>query len=288
MYYSTECMQSIFIYWTIVALHCCVSCISTAKWISHQFSSVQSLSRVWLFVTPWTAARQASLSITNSRSPSRSMCSESVMPSSHLILCRPLLLSPSIFSRIRVFSNESAVRIRWPKDWSFSFNSSHSNEHSGLISFRMDQLDLLAVQGTLKSLLQHHSPKASILRCSAFFIVQLSHPHMSTGKTIALTRRMFVGKVMCLLLICIHTSALSSASHPLPSSPLGHHSAVSWEPCATEQLPTSCLFHTWSVYRCPRYSLNLSHPLLPPLCPQVCLSIAALQIDSSGPLQSHS
>ena len=142
-------------------------------------SSVQLLSRVWLFVTPWTAAPQASLSITNSRSLPKLMCIESVVPSNHLILCCPLLLLPSIFPIIRVFSNESALHIRWPKYWSFSFNISPSNEHSGLIAFRMDWLDLLAVQGTLKSLLQHHSSKASILQCSAFFIVQLSHPYMT-------------------------------------------------------------------------------------------------------------
>ena len=152
-----------------------------------QFSSVQSLSRVWLFVTPWTAARQASLSITNFRSSPKPMSIESVIPSNHLILCRPLLLLPTIFPSIRVFSDESALRIRWPKYWSFSFNISPTKEHPGLISFRMDWLDLLAVQGTLKSLLQHHSSKASILQCSAFFIVQLSHPYMTTGKTIALT-----------------------------------------------------------------------------------------------------
>ena len=146
------------------------------------FSSVQWLRRVWLFVTPWTAARQASLSITNSRSSPKLMAVESVMPSNHLILCHPLLLPPSIFPSIRVFSNESALRIRWPNYWSFSFNISPSSEHPGLISFRMDWLDLLAVQGTLKSLLQHHSSKASILRHSAFFIVQLSHPYMTTGK----------------------------------------------------------------------------------------------------------
>ena len=131
--------------------------------------SVQSLSRVQLFVTPWTAARQASLSITNSRSLLKLMSIESVMPSNHLILCRPLLLLPSIFPSIRVFSNESVLHIRWPKYWSFSFNISPSNEHSGLISVRMDWLDLLAVQGTLKSLLQHHSSKTSVLWCSAFF-----------------------------------------------------------------------------------------------------------------------
>ena len=143
---------------------------------------------------------QASLSITNSRSSLKLMSIESVMPSNHLILCHPLLLLPSIFPSIRVFSNESALRIRWPKYWSFSFNISPSNEHPGLISLRMDWLDLLAVQGTLKSLLQHHSSKASILQGSAFFIVQLSHTYMTTGKTIALTRRTFVGKVMSLLL----------------------------------------------------------------------------------------
>ena len=163
------------------------------------FSSVQSLNHVWLFATPWTAACQASLSITNSQSLLKLMSIELVMPSSHLILCRPLLLPPSIFPSIRVFSSESALRIRWPKYWSFSFTIRPSNEYSGLISFRMDWLDLLAVQGTLKSLLQHHSAKVSILQHSAFFIAQHSHPYMTTGKTIALTRRTFVGKVMSLL-----------------------------------------------------------------------------------------
>ena len=147
-----------------------------------KFSSVQSLSRVQLFATPWTAAQQAPLSITNSRSLPKPMSIESVMPSNHLILCRPLLLLPSIFPSIRVFSNESALCIRWPKYWSFSFNISPSNKHPGLTPFRMDWLNLLAVQGTLKSLLQHYSSKASILWHSAFFIVQLSHPYMSTGK----------------------------------------------------------------------------------------------------------
>ena len=165
------------------------------------FSSVQFLSRVWLFVTPWTAACQASLSITNSQSPPKPMSIELVMPSNHLILCYPLLLLPSIFPSIRVFSNESALRIRWPKYWSFSFNISPTNEHPGLISFRMDWLDLLAVQGTRKSLLQHHSSKASILWHSAFFIIQLSHSYMTTGKTIALNRWTFVDKVMSLLFI---------------------------------------------------------------------------------------
>ena len=163
------------------------------------FSSVLSLSCVWLFATPWTAARQASLSTTNSRSLPKLVSIELVMPSNHLILCCPLLLLPPIPPSIRVFSNESVLCIRWPKYWGFSFNISLSNEHPGLISFRMDWLDLLAVQGTLKSLLQHHSLKASILRCSVFFIVHLSHPYMTTGKTIALTRRTLVGKVMSLL-----------------------------------------------------------------------------------------
>ena len=152
--------------------------------LGKRFSSVQLLSHVQLFATPWTAAHQASWSITNSRSLLKFTSTESVMPSNHLILCRPLLLLPSIFSSIRVFSNESALRIRWPKYWSFNFSISPSNEHCGLISFRMDWLDLLAAQGTLKSLLQHHSSKASILHCSALFIVQLSHPYMTTGKTI--------------------------------------------------------------------------------------------------------
>ena len=161
---------------------------------SVQFSSVQSLSCVRLFETPWIAARQTSLSITNSRRLLKLMSIESVMSSNHLIFCHPLLLLLSIFPSIRVFSNQSALHIRWPEYWSFSLNISPSNEHSGLISFRMDWLDLLAVQETLKSLLQHHSSKASILHHSAFFIVQLSHPYMTTGKTIALTRWTFVSK----------------------------------------------------------------------------------------------
>ena len=164
-----------------------------------QFSSVQSLSHVWLFTTPWTTAWQPSLSITNSQSLLKLVSIELVMPSNHLILCHPLLLLPSIFPSIRVFSNESVLHIRWPKYWSFSFSISPSNEYSRLISFRMGWLDLLTVQGTLKSLLQHHSSKASILQCSAFFIAQLSHPYMTTGKTKALTRRTFVNKVMSLL-----------------------------------------------------------------------------------------
>ena len=163
------------------------------------FSSVQSLSRVLLFATPWTAACQASLSITNSWSLLKLMSIKSAMPSNHLVLCRPLILLPSIPPNIKVFSNESTLRIRWPKYQSFSVSMILSKEHPRLISFRMDWLDLLAVQGTLKSLLQHHSSKPSTLRCSAFFTVQLSHPYMTTGKTIALTRWTFVGKVMPLL-----------------------------------------------------------------------------------------
>ena len=163
------------------------------------FSLVQSLGHVQLFATPWTAARQVSLSITYSQSPPEIMFIESVMPSNHLILCQPLLLLPSIFPSIRVFSNESVLHIKWPKDWSFFFSINPSSVYSGLISFRMDWLDPLVVQGTLKSLLQHHSSKASILQCSAFFIVQLSHPYMTTGKTIALTRWTLVSRVMSLL-----------------------------------------------------------------------------------------
>ena len=156
-----------------------------------QFSSVTQSCLT--LCNPWTAACQASLSITNSQSLPKLMSIESVMLSNHLILCCPLLLLPSIFPSIRVFSNESVLRIRWPKYWSFSFSISPSNEYSGLISFRTDWLDLLAVQGTLKSLLQHHSSKASVLRRSAFFMVQLLHPYMTTGKTIALTKQTFVG-----------------------------------------------------------------------------------------------
>ena len=164
-----------------------------------KLSSVQSLSHVRLFGTPWTVTHQASLFITNSWSAPKPMSIELVMPSNHLILCRPLLLLPSIFPSIRVFSKESTLHIRWPKYWSFSFKISPTNEHPGLISFRMDWLVLLSVQVTLKSLLQHHSSKASILQHSAFFTVQLSHPYMTSGKTIALTRRTFVDEVRSLL-----------------------------------------------------------------------------------------
>ena len=157
--------------------------METWLWFSSvQFNSIQSLSRVRLFATPWTTALQASLSITNSRSLLKLMSIESVMPSNHLMFCHPLLLLPSIFLSIRVFSNESALCIRWPKYWSFIFNISPSNEYSGVISFRVDWLDFLVVQGTLKSLLQHHSSKASVFRQSAFFMVQLSHLYMTTGK----------------------------------------------------------------------------------------------------------
>ena len=172
-------------------------------------SSVQLLSLVQLFATPWTAACKASLSITNSWSLLKHMSIESVMPSNHLILCRPLLLLPPIPPSSRVFSNESTLCMRWPKHWSFSFNISPSNEHPGLISFRMDCLALLAVHRTLKSILQHHSSKAPILRRSAFFTVQLSHRYMTMGKTIALTRRTFVGKLLSLLfnMLCkLHVS----------------------------------------------------------------------------------
>ena len=169
------------------------------SWFKFSVSSVQSLRHVWLFATPWTAARQASLSITNSQSLLKLMSIESVMPSNNLILCHPLLLLPSVFPSIRGFSNESVLPIRWPKYWSVSFSISPSNEYSGLISFRIGWFDLLAVQEAFKSLLQHHSSKASILQHSAYFMVQLSHVYMITGKTIALMRWTFVSKVMPLL-----------------------------------------------------------------------------------------
>ena len=200
-----------------------------------QFSSVQSLICVRLFVTPWIAAHQASLSITNSWSLPKLMSTESVMPSNYLIFCHPLLLLPSIFPSIRVFSNESAFLIKWPKYWSFSFSISPSNEYSGLISFRRDWLDLLAVPGTLKSLLQHHSSKASILWRSAFFMVQLSHPYMTTGKTIALTRQTFVDKVMSLLFNMLSRLAITF----LPRS---KRLLISWlhSPSAVIQLRIKC------------------------------------------------
>ena len=202
-------IHNLFPYWCLVISNFTVS------------SSVQWHSCVQLLATPWTAAHQASLSITNSWSPPKPVSIVSVMPSNHFILCCPLLLLPSIFPSIRVFSNESALCIRWSKYWSFSFNISPTNEHPGLISFRMDWLDLLAVQGTLKSLLQHHSSKASILWCSAFFKVQLSHPYMTTGKTIALTRWTFAGKVMSLLLNMLSRLVITF----LPRS---KHLLISW------------------------------------------------------------
>ena len=210
------------------------------------FSSVQSLSCVRLCDPMNLQARQASLSITNSRSPPKPVSIELVMPSNHLIFCRPLLLPPSILPSIRVFSSESTLRIRWPKYWNFSFNISPSNEHAGLISFRMDWLDLLAVQGTLKSLLQHHSSKASILQCSAIFIVQLSHPYMTTGKTVALTRRIFVSKVMSLLVNMLSRLVITflPRSKRLLISWLQSPSAVILEP---RKIVSHC-FHCFPIY----------------------------------------
>ena len=208
----------------------------------NQFSSVQLLSHVWLFVNPWTAAHRASLSITNSWSLLRLRSVESVMPSNHLILYLTFLVLPLIFPNIRVFSNESVLCIRWPKYWSFSFSISLSKEYSGLISFRMDWLDLLAVQGTLKSLLQHHSSKASILQCSSFFIVQLSHPYMTTGKTIALTRQTFVGKVMSLLFNMLSRLVIAF----LPRS---KHLLISWlqSPSAVILEPQNKVYHYFPI-----------------------------------------
>ena len=214
-----------------------------------EFSSVQSLSCFWLFVTPWTAACQASLSITNSQSLLKFMYIESVIPYNHLILCRPLLL-PSIFSSIRVFSNESALHIRWPKCWSFSFNISPSNEHSGLIFFRMDWLDLPAVQGTLKSLLQHYRTKASILWCSASFIVQLSDPYMTIGKTITLSRQTLVGKVMSLFFNMLSrlVKTFLPRSKRLLISWLQSPSAVILEPPKIKSVSIHCfpIYLPWS------------------------------------------
>ena len=205
------------------------TCVFYFSWVytssgTERFSSVQfnhSVMSNSLRPHEPHAACQASLSITSSQSLPKLMSTESMMPSNHLILCRPRLLLPSIFPSIRVFSNETALHIRWPKYWSFSFNISPSNEHSGLISFRMDWLDLLAIQGTLKCLLQHHSSKASMLRHSAFFTVQLSHPYRTTGKTIALTRQTFVGKVMSLPLNMLSRLVITF----LPRS---KHLLISW------------------------------------------------------------
>ena len=220
-------------------------CTHTIVWC---FNSVHSLSHVQLFATPWNAARQASLSITNTWSLLKLMSIESVMPSNHLILCHHFLLRPSIFPSIRVFSNESVLPIWWPKYWSFGFSISLSNEYSALISFRMDWLDLLAVQGTLKSLLQHHSSKASILRRSASFIVQLSHPYMTTGKTIALTRQIFVGKVMSLLFNMLSRLVITflPRSKCLLISWLQSPSAVILEPPAPNKV-CHC-FHCFPIY----------------------------------------
>ena len=210
-----------------------------------QFNSVQLLSHARLFVTPWTAERQASLSITNSRSLPKLMSIESVMPSNHLILCHPLLLLPSILPSMRVFSSESFLRIRWPKCCSFSFSISPPNECAGLISFRIDWIDLLAIQGTCKSLLQHRSSKASI-RHTAFFIVQLSHPYTTTGKTIALTRQTFVGKVMSLLFNMLSrlVIALLPRSKCLLISWLQSPSAMILEP---KKIVSHC-FHCFPIY----------------------------------------
>ena len=212
------------------------------------FSSVQSLSCVRLFAIPWIAARQASLSITNCPSLLKLMSIESVMPSSHLIFCRPLLLLPPIPPNMTVFYNESALRVRWPKYWSFSFSLSPSNEHPGLISFRIDWLDLLAVQGTLKSLLQHHSSKASIFQHSAIFTVQLSHPYMTTGKTIALTRWTFVGKVRSPLFNMLFKLVITFL-------PRNKHLLISWL-----QSPSAVILEP------PKLSLTL-FPLFPHLFP---------------------
>ena len=220
--------------------------VSFSVELEHQFRTVQSLSHVRLSETPWTAAHQDSLSITNSQSPPKSMSIESVMPSNHLILCRPLLLMPSIFPSIRLFSSQSVLHIRWPKYWNFSFNISPTNEYPGLISFRMDWLDLLVVQGTLKSLLQHHNSKASIFLHSAFFIVQFSHPYMTTGKTIAFTRWTFVDKVMSLLfnmLSRLVVTFLPRSKHLLISW-LQSPSAVILEP---RKIVSHC-FHCFPIY----------------------------------------
>ena len=211
-------------------------------------SSVQSLIHVQLFVTPWTTARWAFLSITNSQSLLKLISVESVMPSNHLILCRPLLLLSSVFPSIRVFSSESALCIRWPTYWSFSFNISPSKEHPGLILFRMDWMDLPAVQGTLKSLLQHHSSKASNLQRSALFIVQLSHPYMTTGKTIAWTRQTFVGKVMSLLFNMLSRLVITflPRSKHLLISWLQSPSAVILEP--QKMKSDTIYFHCFPIY----------------------------------------
>ena len=210
------------------------------------FSSIQSLSHFWLFATPWIAARQASLPITNSWSSLRLTSIESVMLSSHLVLCHPLLLLPSILPSIRVFSNEPTLRVRWPKYWSFSFSINPSNEHPGLISFRIGWLDLLTVQGTLESLLQQHSSKAAMLRCSAFFTVQLSHPYTTTWKTIALTRQTLVGKVMSLLFNMLSRLAITflPRSRHLLIHGCSHHLQWFWSP----KYKVGHCFHCFPIY----------------------------------------
>ena len=216
---------------------------------SWKCQSIQSLSHVWLYTIPWTAAGQASLSITNSWSLLNLMSIKSVMPSNHLTLCHSLLLLLSILPSIRVFANESLLQIRWPKYWSFSLRIILSNEYSGLISFRMDWLDLLAVPGTLKSLLQHHSSKASILWCSAFFILQLSHPYMTAGKTRALTRRTFVSKVMSLLFNMLSRLVITflPRSKRLLISWLQSPSAVILEPKKIKSVTISMFSHLFAM-----------------------------------------
>ena len=255
MVYSSLPIHSFFFFnWRKFALKCCDS-------FCYQIRSDQSLSRVQLFATPWIAACQASLSITNSRSSLRLMSIESVMPSSHLILCRPLLLLPLVPPSIRVFSNESILRMRWPKYWSFSFSIIPCKEIPGLISFRMDWLDLLAVQGTLNSLLQHHSSKASSLRRSAFFTVQLSHPYMTTGKTIYTT--MQIGHNYTYITSLLGLPPLTPAhSSRLPQS------AWLGSLCYTATSHQLSILHMM-VYICLCYFLHLFHSLLPPLCSQV-------------------
>ena len=237
---------------------------------SIQFSSVQSLSRVWLFATPWTRAHQASMSINNSWNLPKLRYIKWVIPSNHFILCCPLLLLPSIFPSIRVFSNESVLRIRWPKYWSFSFNTRPSNEHLGLISFRIDWLDILAVQGTLKSLLQHHSSIPSVPWHSTFFKVQLSLSYMTTGKTIAFTRQTFVGKVMSLLfnmlsrLVIIFLprskrlliSWLQSPSAVILEPPKIKFATVSPSICHEVMEPDAMIFVFWMLSFNPTFSCS--------------------------------
>ena len=244
-------------------------------------SSVQLLSCVQLFATPWATVRQASLSITSSRSLLKFMSIVLVMLSNHLVLCHPLLLLPSIFPSIRVFSNESVLHIRWPKYWSFSFNISPSNEYSGLISFRIDWFDLLSVQGTLKSLLQHHSSKASILRHSAFFTVQLSHPYVTTRKTVALTRRTFVGKVMSLLFNMLSSLVISF----LPRSKC---LLISW--LWSQMRISLCSFHILRSTHVKSLFFSSHHPKMYQMCllkEDFCLTKPPSDFNSSRLLTFH-